>query len=326
MPIHPKTDSFDREFLRLVNQARQARGIKPLQMSEKLDKAADLYSEEMIRTNHFAHRGPKGEEFYVRIQRQGYNYTRVGENLASGYPTAQSAFNGLMNSPGHRANILNRSFTHMGLGYAAGKNGATRWTQTFGAGDPNPGKYLPTGGNPKPPSSPNKPRNSATDGNDVFQGSAKNDQFFGKGGNDRLSGGGGNDTLGGGNGNDRLLGENGNDFMKGGQGNDRLLGGRGNDRLLGNGGDDLLDGQSGRNTLVGGAGRDRFKVSRSNGPDLIQDFQNGQDRIDLAGGLTFQGISLRKSGKNVSIIDGSGETIAILANTQLSQLNAADFI
>ncbi|MEO0356152.1 MAG: M10 family metallopeptidase C-terminal domain-containing protein, partial [Cyanobacteria bacterium P01_A01_bin.3] len=133
-------------------------------------------------------------------------------------------------------------------------------------------------------------------------------------------------TLGGGNGNDRLLGENGNDFMKGGQGNDRLLGGRGNDRLLGNGGDDLLDGQSGRNTLVGGAGRDRFKVSRSNGPDLIQDFQNGQDRIDLAGGLTFQGISLRKSGKNVSIIDGSGETIAILANTQLSQLNAADFI
>ena len=203
------------------------------------------------------------------------------------------------------------------------------------------------------PSSPSSPPQSGTAGPDSLKGSSRGDTLRGRGGNDTVLGGGGNDRLFGDSGNDRLDGQSGRDTLSGGRGRDTLLGGggsdrlngneqndtlygqggrdiltggRGNDRLLGGNGNDVLEGQQGKDTLVGGAGRDRFKIAKSSGWDVIRDFENGKDRLQLVGGLTFRGISLRQRGRNVSIFDTSGNQLALVANTKVNQLTAADFV
>ena len=77
---------------------------------------------------------------------------------------------------------------------------------------------------------------------------------------------------------------------------------------------------------MGGAGRDRFKIAKLSGRDVIQDFENGKDRLQLVGGLTFRGIRLRQSGRNVSIFDTSGNQLALVANTKVKHLTVTDFV
>ena len=172
-------------------------------------------------------------------------------------------------------------------------------------------------------------------GNDSVFGGTGNDRLIGNGGNDYLNAQLGNDTVIGGAGRDVLLGSSGadllygnadKDFLYGQAGNDVAIGGTGNDVLHGGNGNDLLVGQLGLDTLVGGAGRDWFKLARLQGRDWIHDFENGLDRIQLSGGLTFSGIRLRQSGSHVSIFDTAGYQVAIVANTSLSELSSADFV
>ncbi|MGK7909965.1 MAG: CAP domain-containing protein [Synechococcus sp.] len=371
------TDRFDLEVLRLVNIERAKLGRSALTLSQKLDAAADLHSEDMATNGYFSHTGQDNSNVGTRIFRAGYTrYRTWGENIAVGYRSAASVVQGWMNSEGHRRNILNGSFTHMGLGTVANDFGRLYWTQVFAAGDPDPGVYVPqtNGANNSPPANPQNspsPIPSGTSGRDTLTGSSRGDKLSGLGGNDRLNGLGGNDTLLGGSGNDTVLGGSGNDRLIGGSGNDRLsaqsgndtlsggsgrdtltggggsdrlsgndqndvlkgqsgndtlLGGTGNDLIRGGKGNDVLDGQQGQDTLIGGTGRDRFKLRQNSGLDLIQDFENGKDSIQLTGGLTFSGISLRQSGRNVSIFDANNNQVAVVANTNLNQLNAADFV
>jgi serralysin len=109
-------------------------------------------------------------------------------------------------------------------------------------------------------------------------------------GNDTLTGGSGNDTLSGLRGNDTLRGADGNDTLSGGSSYDMLYGDAGNDVLKGEGGNDTLTGGLGADTLSGGSGSDRFDFNAAGetpvgggARDLIQDFQRGYDKIDLAG-------------------------------------------
>lgn len=143
-----QTDQFDRQVLQLVNQERTKRNLKPLSLSEKLDTAADLHSKDMAMNDYFSHTGKNGSSPGTRIEKAGYTkWTTWGENIAAGQTTPESVVRAWMNSPGHRANILNPRFTHMGLGYTFLANDTGRvnyrhyWTQTFAAGDPNPGQY-----------------------------------------------------------------------------------------------------------------------------------------------------------------------------------------
>lgn len=92
--------------------------------------------------------------------------------------------------------------------------------------------------------------------------------------NNTLKGDWGNDTIAGRAGSDKLLGFDGKDVLKGGSGADLLKGGAGHDKLLGG---------KGRDTLVGNGGRDKFVFDRKEGTDVIQDFQNKQDKLDLGG-------------------------------------------
>lgn len=120
------------------------------------------------------------------------------------------------------------------------------------------------------------------DGDDYLQGNAGNDTLDGGTGADIVLGGQGSDSISGGSGNDSVEGNDGNDTISGGDGNDSLRGGRGNDSIVGGNGVDILIGEAGNDTLTGGAGSDRFNLSGgSPGADVITDFVNGSDKIDL---------------------------------------------
>lgn len=174
-------------------------------------------------------------------------------------------------------------------------------------------------------------------GNDQMRGDAGADQLSGGAGDDRLYGGattdfliGGldNDRLYGGLGNDRLTGDAGADSLAGEAGNDRLYGGAGNDRLYGGADSDRIDGGAGNDLLTGGlGGRDVFVFTADAGRDVIADFDNVGDRIDLrsytatsaelraairdwSGGVTIDLARLGGEGA-VRLLDHDGQVIAL---------------
>ena len=75
----------------------------------------------MNNNNYFEHNSPSGITPWYWVKKVGYRYTFVGENLALNYFTSESAHTALINSPGHRANILNENFTEIGINYVRGK-------------------------------------------------------------------------------------------------------------------------------------------------------------------------------------------------------------
>jgi Ca2+-binding RTX toxin-like protein len=118
-------------------------------------------------------------------------------------------------------------------------------------------------------------------------GTPNDDNWTGGEGDDTLNGFNSQDILQGLAGDDLLDGGDGDDRLFGGEDNDTLLGGSGQDRLFGEAGDDLLDGGAGDNILNGGLDSDIFIVS-TEGKNTIVDFEDGQDRLKLVGGLTFE--------------------------------------
>jgi Ca2+-binding RTX toxin-like protein len=135
----------------------------------------------------------------------------------------------------------------------------------------------------------------------------------------------GSNPITGNNRNNRLVGTSQADTLLGLGGNDTLVGRNGNDRLEGGAGNDFLDGGRGRDTYVGGGGRDRFKLARREGRDTILDFQNGSDRLALAGNLEFDDLTIRRSGRN-TLISAGREQLAVLLNINPNQITAADFV
>ncbi len=188
-----------------------------------------------------------------------------------------------------------------------------------------------------------------TEGDDVLYGTAGPDAIYGYGGNDTLHGGAGDDVLYGGAGDDRLYGDSGNDVLNGGSGNDtlyggygddRLYGGTGDDRLFGGAGNDHLDGGKGNDVLNGGTGDDRLSGGQGNdtfvfdpnfGNDIILDFWNGDNIIDLTGldvssFEELQGYITYKPWLFAEVIDfGDGNSIMVGANGHAPQLTADHF-
>lgn len=156
-----RQDQFDQRVLDLVNQYRVRNGRRPLALSQKLDQAADKYADRMATGNFFSHNDPNGSTPFTRIRAEGYNYTSAAENIAWGQSTPEQVVQAWINSAGHRANILNANYTHMGLGYSSNGN---YWVQKFGAGDPNPGTYVAQTDsfNPPPVNPPSNPGAVAT--------------------------------------------------------------------------------------------------------------------------------------------------------------------
>jgi hypothetical protein len=161
-------------------------------------------------------------------------------------------------------------------------------------------------------------------GADILDGGDGDDQLFGGEGDDTLFGGSGQDTLFGDSGNDFLNGGDGDDRVFGDEGNDTLLGGQGQDRLFGGTGNDLLDGGTGDNSLTGGLGNDIFILSTA-GKNTIADFQNGQDLLQLVGGLTFGSLSIFEQNGDTWITTKDNQPLAFLTGVDSNLITAADF-
>lgn len=115
-----QTNAFANDMLARINVDRQKNGRTALSWSVKLCESAKLKSEDMNNNNYFEHNSPSGVTPWYWIKKAGYDYAAVGENLALNYFTSESIHIALMNSPGHRANILNSDFTEIGFYYLGG--------------------------------------------------------------------------------------------------------------------------------------------------------------------------------------------------------------
>jgi Ca2+-binding RTX toxin-like protein len=293
-------------MLELINAERAKVGAPPLLLELNLNEAAEAHTEWMLSVDTFSHTGIGGSNPGTRMSNVGFDFSGSwgwAENIAgrtisspSGYADEViSLHTQLMNSTGHRNNILNPSLEYIGIGIEIGEYKGSTWamvTQNFARTDG--GVDLDSGsGSTVPPS--NQPSSGddvlvGTNGNDVMAGLAGNDAISGGGGNDRLIGGPGADRLDGGSGIDEadygtagssvradlantgtntgeaqgdsyvavenLRGSNFSDLLAGDGGANFLWGGQGDDQLFGRSGNDLLDGGTGNDTISGGTGND----------------------------------------------------------------------
>ncbi|MEW6541668.1 MAG: CAP domain-containing protein [Bacillota bacterium] len=115
----------------LVNAERAKLGLRALAVDAKLSQVARLKSEDMRDNRYFAHQSPTYGSPFEMMRQFGITYRTAGENIAAGQRTPEEAMRGWMNSSGHRANILNSSFTHIGVGHAVGGSYTNYWTQMF---------------------------------------------------------------------------------------------------------------------------------------------------------------------------------------------------
>ena len=132
---------FEQRVVELVNLERAKKGLPPLKRNSELDYAARYHARDMVEDDYFSHDtfdrvngglvwkcGP-----FERIRLYYTGYSKAGENAAAGYATPEDVVGGWMNSPGHRANILDPAYREIGVGYYYG-NATYRhyWVQDFG--------------------------------------------------------------------------------------------------------------------------------------------------------------------------------------------------
>lgn len=121
--------SYMKQVVSLVNEQRAKYGLAPLTIDSNMEKAALVRARE-IQTS-FAHTRPDGSSFSTALKDAGVSYRQSGENIAWGQRTPEEVMNGWMNSSGHRANILNSSYSRIGVGYVQNASGTGYWVQLF---------------------------------------------------------------------------------------------------------------------------------------------------------------------------------------------------
>ena len=117
-------------MLGLVNAERQRAGVRPLAADPQTVEVSRAHSRDMFARGYFSHRTPEGASPFDRLRKDGLSFRAAGENLALA-PTLERAHQGLMDSPGHRANILNPAFGRLGIGIVEGGRRGLMVTQTF---------------------------------------------------------------------------------------------------------------------------------------------------------------------------------------------------
>ena len=294
-------NEYERYMLELINADRALVGAPALVLELNLNAAAEAHSLWMLETDVFSHTGVDGSSATDRMVDAGFDFSgswSSAENIAVQSERGESGIFddvfdlhvALMNSPGHRANLLNPSLEYIGIGIEEGRfnfdPGAydsvivtQNFARTGGAVDLDVG-----------PDSVTNRQLVGDSGSDVLEGGGGNDTLEGGAGDDTLDGGDGSDTLQGGDGDDDLRGgtsvDDRRDFISGGAGNDLIDGGYGNDELRGDSGNDTLAGGFGADTVIGGTGDDVMTGSAFS--DLIfggdgNDFVNGgfgSDRVN----------------------------------------------
>ncbi|MDF1670264.1 MAG: CAP domain-containing protein [Roseovarius sp.] len=358
-------------MLELVNEERAAEGLAPLVFNGDLNESSEDHSQWMLDTDTFSHTGINGSTVGDRIVAAGYvlegSWT-YGENLgfqsergASGWEDdVYDVHVALMNSPGHRANIMDPNFEEIGIGIEIGNYGglnAVMITQNFGTTDatstPSP-QPAPGGSNTitftsgqlnlaLPQSTENMVVNAnglnnmitGAEGNDALNGLAGSDTLRGGQSEDTLNGGEGADRLFGGTGNDSLNGSNGTDILYGEAGNDTLNSGDDADRLYGGDGDDMLYGgwslgttvdglwgEAGDDTLYGELGYDLLDGGTGN--DLLDGGNQADNLYGQAGNDTLrggQGFDRLFGGEGDDFLRGGSESDGLFGGSGDDTLN-----
>lgn len=129
VPVKDSTvTAYEQEVVRLVNVERSKQGLSPLASDWQLSRVARYKSQDMKDNGYFSHNSSTYGSPFDMMKSFGISYRTAGENIAKGQRTPSEVVNAWMNSSGHRANILNKSFTKIGVGYVKSGN---YWTQMF---------------------------------------------------------------------------------------------------------------------------------------------------------------------------------------------------
>lgn len=124
-------DTTPQGLLVSTNEQRGKHDLSNLTLNESLNQAAQDKAEDMSSRGYWSHETPDGQQPWVFITSTGYQYKTAGENLAFGFPTSKDTVIAWMNSPGHKANILNNSYSEVGFGIANSANYQGRGNETI---------------------------------------------------------------------------------------------------------------------------------------------------------------------------------------------------
>lgn len=136
-PAPTSAASFSNQVIALTNAQRRSamgQGCPDLVPNRALSRAATRHAADMARRNYFSHTSPAGSSFVRRIRIAGYRPRRAAENIAAGQPSPEDVVRVWMESPGHRANILDCELREVGVGFASNARAAYNqyWVQDFG--------------------------------------------------------------------------------------------------------------------------------------------------------------------------------------------------
>jgi len=126
--IQGSVSAYEKKVVELVNAERAKSGLPALKLNSKLSDVAREKSSDMQRNGYFDHNSPTYGSPFDMLKHFGISYNTAGENIAMGYSSPEAVVKGWMESPGHRANIMNTSYTEIGVGHISNGN---YWTQLF---------------------------------------------------------------------------------------------------------------------------------------------------------------------------------------------------
>ncbi|RUS42894.1 SCP-like extracellular [Cohnella sp. AR92] len=126
-PSSASASAFEQQVLDLVNKERQSGGLNALTMDSKLVEVARAKAKDMHDNNYFDHQSPTYGSPFDMMKSFGVSYQSAGENIAKGQTSPEQVMSQWMNSPGHKANIMNGSYTKIGVGYMP----TGEWVQEF---------------------------------------------------------------------------------------------------------------------------------------------------------------------------------------------------
>ena len=122
-------NDYAAEVVSLVNKERAKSGLSALTVDAKVQQAAQVRAQEQQTV--FSHTRPDGTSCFTALKDAGVSYTAAGENIAMGQTSPAQVMQDWMNSDGHRKNIMNSSFTKIGVGFYKDANGKMYWSQMF---------------------------------------------------------------------------------------------------------------------------------------------------------------------------------------------------
>ena len=128
------------DLVKLLNQSRQNAGLNILVENDTLNRGALLKAQDMVDKGYFSHQSPKGLTPWFWFGQAGYEYKYAGENLAIGFVNSNEVFEAWLNSPSHKANVLNGNYQEVGTAILSGfgGNNTTVIVQFFGSIKKNP--------------------------------------------------------------------------------------------------------------------------------------------------------------------------------------------